>query len=70
MIETLDQNECNQCGFCLEVCPSDVFRRDPMTGQYHIAYRDDCQTCFNCELECPERAIRVGIDRKPRPQAW
>lgn len=70
MIERLDQEKCNQCGFCMEFCPSDVFRRDAPTGRYDIAYPNDCQTCFNCELECPERAIRVGPWRKPRTQAW
>ena len=25
----------------------------------YIAYPDDCMTCFECELECPSRAINV-----------
>lgn len=70
MIEALDQERCNRCGYCLEVCPSDVFRHDPVTGRYFIGYRPDCQTCFTCELECPKDAVRVGPLRKPRPQAW
>lgn len=70
MIETIDYDKCDQCGYCLEVCPTDVFRRRPDNGDYYIAYRHDCQTCFNCELECPEDAIHVGPFRKQRTQAW
>jgi len=28
-------------------------------GRAHIAYPDDCMTCFECELECPSQAITV-----------
>ena len=70
MIEPIDPNLCNQCGVCLQVCPSDVFRREPNSGRHVIAYRDDCQTCFDCEIECPEDAITVAPWRKPRPQSW
>lgn len=31
-----------------------------------IAHRDDCMTCFGCELYCPEDAIRVS----PIKEAW
>jgi len=70
MIERLDEQRCTGCGICLVVCPSDVFRREPGSKRYVIAYRDDCQTCFNCEIECPEAAIFVAPWRKARPQAW
>ncbi len=70
MIERLDETRCNRCGRCLEICPNDVFRREPASGRYRIAWPDDCETCFDCELECPTGAIRVGPLRKPRVQAW
>ena len=35
-----------------------------------IAYQNDCQTCYNCELECPVHAIYVEPWRKKRAQAW
>jgi NAD-dependent dihydropyrimidine dehydrogenase PreA subunit len=28
-------------------------------AEAYIAYPDDCMTCFECELECPSRAINV-----------
>lgn len=70
MIETLDETKCNGCGLCMQVCPSDVFREDPASGRYRIVHGGDCQTCFSCELDCPERAIHVGPLRRARVQAW
>jgi len=70
MIDTLDQEKCIACGTCVEVCPRDVFRLHVAETYSTITYRADCQTCYNCELECPAGAIRVNPWRKPRPQAW
>ncbi len=70
MIDRLDPDRCNDCGLCLEICPSDVFRRVPPGGRFIIAFPDDCQTCFTCELDCPQGAIHIAPRRKPRPQAW
>ncbi|RIK05434.1 MAG: hypothetical protein DCC49_12440 [Acidobacteria bacterium] len=70
MIEILDQNLCDRCGICMDVCPTDVFRTDEKTGEFVIRYLSDCQTCFNCEIECPRGAITVAPMRKERIQAW
>jgi NAD-dependent dihydropyrimidine dehydrogenase PreA subunit len=70
MIERIDPARCNQCGLCLEICPNDVFGFDAATGRHVIAWPDDCETCFDCELECPRDAIVVGPMRRPRVQAW
>ena len=70
MIERIDQEKCIGCGTCVEICPMDVFRPDDDTGRSAIYYAEDCQTCYNCELECPVSAIRVGPFRKERIQAW
>ena len=29
----------------------------------YITYPEDCMTCFNCELNCPEHAIDVDFVR-------
>jgi NAD-dependent dihydropyrimidine dehydrogenase PreA subunit len=43
---------------------ADVARREATRclhcgARAHIAYPDDCMTCFECELECPSHAITV-----------
>ena len=70
MIESIDEQKCSGCEICFNVCPCDVFRLLPEKRLVTIAYADDCQTCFACELDCPEGAIYVGPMRKPRLQAW
>ncbi len=70
MIESIDVKKCIACETCVEVCPMDVFRIDMDEGHSVARYRDDCQTCYTCELECPEGAIHVSPWRKERPQAW
>jgi len=70
MIDCIDEQKCSGCEICFHVCPCDVFRLVPGEHLVRIAYRDDCQTCFACELDCPEDAIYVGPMRKPRPQPW
>lgn len=61
MIERIDQNLCNGCGICVDVCPMDVLR---LEGWYPvIKYPNDCMTCFNCETDCPTEAIYVNAKR-------
>ncbi len=59
MISSLNKDKCIGCGTCVEICPMDVFRMNPSSRQAEIAYSEDCQTCYQCELECPITAIEV-----------
>ncbi len=68
MIESLNRNKCLGCGTCVEFCPMDVFRLEIGEGHAVIRYPEDCQTCYQCELECPAGAIRVNPLRKKIPQ--
>ena len=70
MIESLSKDKCIGCGKCVEICPMDVFRMDTRDGKSVIMYRDDCQTCFQCELECPAQAIKVSPFTREKVQAW
>jgi NAD-dependent dihydropyrimidine dehydrogenase PreA subunit len=58
MIEVIDEERCTSCDICVNVCPTNVF--DKTNGVPVIARQSDCQTCFLCELYCPEDALFVS----------
>jgi NAD-dependent dihydropyrimidine dehydrogenase PreA subunit len=58
MIEVVDAERCTSCDICVSVCPTNVF--DKTDGIPVIARQNDCQTCFLCELYCPEDALFVS----------
>lgn len=68
MIEIIDAATCTACNICVAACPTNVFDAVP-GGPPRIARQDDCQTCFMCELYCPEDALYVApiADRRASP---
>jgi NAD-dependent dihydropyrimidine dehydrogenase PreA subunit len=58
MIEIVDAERCTGCDICVSACPTNVF--DKTDGIPVIARQNDCQTCFLCELYCPEDALFVS----------
>ena len=58
MIELIVAERCVGCNACVTICPTNVF--DPGADHPVIARQDDCQTCFMCELYCPEDALYVA----------
>jgi len=50
----VDENHCEQCKTCSEVCPVDAVRYDPFPR-----FTEDCMYCFACYENCPSRAIRL-----------
>jgi adenylylsulfate reductase subunit B len=66
----INQNDCTGCGFCIDICPSDVFR-DPTTSGNppQVTYPDECWHCGACIFECPAEAIRLQIPLAMRPHA-
>lgn len=58
MIEVIDAERCTSCNICVSVCPTNVF--DKTDGIPVIARQGDCQTCFLCELYCPDDALFVS----------
>ncbi|MDI4655307.1 4Fe-4S binding protein [Xanthobacter autotrophicus] len=59
MIEIISAARCTGCNICVTACPTNVFAPVP-GGAPRIARPDDCQTCFMCELYCPEDALYVA----------
>jgi NAD-dependent dihydropyrimidine dehydrogenase PreA subunit len=59
MIELISDERCIDCDICVRVCPTNVFDAVP-GGHPIIARKEDCQTCFMCELYCPVDALFVA----------
>ncbi|MFC9930809.1 4Fe-4S dicluster domain-containing protein [Streptomyces sp. NPDC127190] len=66
MIELVSAQRCIACDKCIKVCPTDVFDRGA-DGIPVLARRDDCQTCFQCEANCPADALYVSPLAHPLP---
>lgn len=70
-IQNIDQERCHRCKRCVEICPQDVLRFGLKEKKIHIQYLRDCQSCFLCEIECPQQAIYVTPYRERRAiLAW
>ncbi|KKI90486.1 4Fe-4S ferredoxin [Bacillus sp. SA1-12] len=59
MIEVVSKSRCIECNQCIAVCPTNVFEKGT-DGYPVISRKDDCQTCFMCELYCPADALYVS----------
>jgi NAD-dependent dihydropyrimidine dehydrogenase PreA subunit len=64
MIELINDDRCTRCNICVRICPTDVFDLVD-DGPPVIARQDVCQTCFMCEVHCPEDAMYVAPLRHP-----
>ena len=68
-VEKYDSKKCTGCGACIEYCTRDVWRMDRETNKAYMAYKEDCQTCYTCEINCPVSAIWVHPYRQA-PRMW
>lgn len=66
MIELVSAQRCIGCDKCIEVCPTNVFDRGD-DGVPVIERHSDCQTCFQCEANCPVDALFVSPYTSPQP---
>ncbi len=51
----LDKNLCNQCGWCVEGCPSNNIIMDP-----YPVLGNKCIRSFSCLVGCPEKAFKAN----------
>ncbi|MDR2688282.1 MAG: ferredoxin family protein [Azoarcus sp.] len=66
MIELILEDRCIRCDKCVKACPNEVF--DSLPGELPvIARRDECHTCFLCEVYCPVNALYVSPYSVPDP---
>jgi 2-oxoglutarate ferredoxin oxidoreductase subunit delta len=61
---TVNSEWCKGCHICVEVCPRHVLAvdSDVFVRGFHpvvVAKPEDCSTCLQCELLCPDLAITV-----------
>ncbi len=69
-IQKIDTSRCNGCKLCVDACRLDVIRFDENNKVAYIAYPEDCDFCYSCEMHCPAGCIYVypsRIQRLPMP---
>ena len=66
MIEVVSTERCIACDKCVKVCPTNVFDLGT-DGIPVITRQEDCQTCFQCEANCPVDALFVAPYTHPMP---
>lgn len=58
-----DENVCDGCNTCVEICMSDVFARNPENGKPPVVkFPEECWFCGCCVTDCPhssEGAIKI-----------
>jgi len=63
----IDPDKCKGDGSCVDLCPVHVFEvrtvpRKPKKTRTVVANDDACIFCKICEVNCPNRAIRVTLE--------
>ena len=56
---------CIGCGICVEVCPRGNYK---LTSQ-GVTTEGDCEFCFACIQNCPQKAIQFKQMREVNPNA-
>jgi 2-oxoglutarate ferredoxin oxidoreductase subunit delta len=60
----INQKWCKGCYICLETCPKKVFEKSAEVSEKGffpviVARPEDCTSCLQCEMFCPDLAINV-----------
>ena len=54
---------CKGCGICVHFCPKAVLELDEL-GKIYVKDIDKCIACGQCELRCPDFAVKVTKSEK------
>lgn len=56
----IDETLCKRCGLCVAFCRGEVYREDK-DGLPLVENLPGCTGCRQCELRCPDFAIKVEV---------
>lgn len=60
----IDHDACTKCGSCLRACLADPVILEPVvSGTETVVRAGDCMACGACVDVCPERALRLTVER-------
>ena len=60
MYPIVDQEKCNGCGNCAEICPSEVYEIEG--DKSNPTHPEDCIECWACVNQCPTESIQLDED--------
>lgn len=61
MPPVIDKKTCVNCGTCVDICPTDVFRKAQSGDVPDVKYPEECWHCNSCVLDCPTKAVSLRI---------
>jgi NAD-dependent dihydropyrimidine dehydrogenase PreA subunit len=60
MYPIVDQEKCNGCRNCADICPSEVYEIEE--DKSNPIYPEDCIECWACVSQCPTESILLKED--------
>ncbi|MBW2058277.1 MAG: 4Fe-4S binding protein [Deltaproteobacteria bacterium] len=58
MYPRIDAECCDECGVCMEICPSEVYR---LEGEgVRVVFPEECIECGACVEQCPKECIYLA----------
>ena len=54
----VDQDKCDGCESCVDICPMEVF--EMVDGKSSPVNAGDCEGCESCIAECEQEAITLS----------
>ena len=54
----IDETKCTNCGECVNMCPSEVYKREG--DRVVVGNTEDCSNCQSCTSVCEPQAITIS----------